>query len=425
MGLFGSSEPLDSRLSAVVIGSDSADLKKIGKAQAAILKALGPGETLIFVAAANEAGGVWAFTDQRLLDISGKDIQYELPVDRIANVEARYGAVYGKHVRYVCSVSCHGGPLRSLTIKNYVFPNDSLALIRMDGEAEISRVAELIKARVAERNAVWRRRSQMTERDKTIYMGLFGKTKQPTNQGGILPPGTGSWLETFGRLRWTGDEASAPNYDRWMPALYEASQKDADGFVEAIAAESFAHGDWAVHGGERMVGEMLDLYPRATHPAYLRLLDASIAFIKGQPDGHMHLAPYHNHRIMDTRAGYFGLRRRGGDDHGALASYRQAVTLGAGLDPISEARCLSAKQAGSILFGWGDYAGAREMFAAAAQAPDSEEKARAFCLLGMLERQEAHYRAATDAFNCALAEPAAPPELQQAARRALLELGQR
>lgn len=96
MGLFGSSEPLDSRVSAVALGSDSADLKKIAKAQAAILKALGPDETLIFVAAANEAGGVWAFTDQRLLDISGKDVQYELPVDRIANVEARYGTAYGK-----------------------------------------------------------------------------------------------------------------------------------------------------------------------------------------------------------------------------------------------------------------------------------------------------------------------------------------
>lgn len=133
-------------------------------------------------------------------------------------------------------------------------------------------------------------------------MGLFGKTKQPADHAGILPPGTGAWLETFGRLRWTGDEASAPNYERWMPALYKASQKDADGFVETIAGESFARGDWAVHGGERMVGEMLCWYPRATHPDYLRLLDASIAFIVAQPDGQMHLAPCHNHRIMDTRA---------------------------------------------------------------------------------------------------------------------------
>lgn len=133
-------------------------------------------------------------------------------------------------------------------------------------------------------------------------MGLFGKTKRPSGRGDILPPGTGPWLETFGRLRWAGEEASAPNYDRWMPALYEAGNKDADGFVEAIAAESFAHGDWAVHGGERMVGEMLGWYPHVTHPDYLRLLDASIAFIVAQPNGRMHLTPYHNHRIMDTRA---------------------------------------------------------------------------------------------------------------------------
>jgi hypothetical protein len=153
MGLFGSAGPLDSKLSSVVIGEAPADLKHIGKAQGAILGALQHEERLSFVATSNEGGSVvWAFTDQRLLQISGKAVDYELPVSRISRVEARYGTAYGKHVRYVCSVHWHGGPLKSLTIKNYVHPNDSLVLIRMDGEAEISRVAALIEARIAEQN---------------------------------------------------------------------------------------------------------------------------------------------------------------------------------------------------------------------------------------------------------------------------------
>jgi hypothetical protein len=104
-------------------------------------------------------------------------------------------------------------------------------------------------------------------------------------------------------LQWTNDAWSNPDTGRWMQELREVSQKDREGFVQAIFDEALGRGGWAIYGGERIVGEMLGWYPSVTSAAFLRLLDASIAFVLEQgPDARMHLANYHIHRIADTEA---------------------------------------------------------------------------------------------------------------------------
>lgn len=116
----------------------------------------------------------------------------------------------------------------------------------------------------------------------------------------MLPPSTGAWLERFGRLQWSGDAWTEPDTARWMQNLLVVSHQDRDGFVGAIVAESFTRGGWALYGGERIVGEMLGWYPSVSEPSFLRLLDASIAFILKQgADGQARLARYHHDRLAE------------------------------------------------------------------------------------------------------------------------------
>lgn len=153
MGLFGPAEPLNARLSSVALGRGSADFKRIGKTQRAILETLAPEERVIFVAAADGEGDgvVWVFTDQRLLAFSGKSLDYELPVARIARTAVKHGAA-GRDVRYICSVYWHGDPLKHVSLRNHVNSNGHLTLARLNGEAVMTRIATLIDARIAELN---------------------------------------------------------------------------------------------------------------------------------------------------------------------------------------------------------------------------------------------------------------------------------
>ncbi len=149
MGLFSAPGAVDPRLGSVLIGGTSADLKKIGKAQDAILSVLKPHERLIFVAADTNSSGVWAFTDQRLLETSGKSLSHDLPLSKIANTKVQYIAMTNQRdVRYFCSVYWLGGPLRGLS--GYVNSNGFLMLERFNGEDEVQRIAALIDARLAE-----------------------------------------------------------------------------------------------------------------------------------------------------------------------------------------------------------------------------------------------------------------------------------
>src|ERR1700733_1207033 len=89
MGLFSAPAPVNPKLSSVLIGGTPADLKKVSKAQDAILGALKPQEQLIFVVASTNKGDVWAFTDQRLLEAQGK-ISYDLSLSKIAETKVQY-----------------------------------------------------------------------------------------------------------------------------------------------------------------------------------------------------------------------------------------------------------------------------------------------------------------------------------------------
>lgn len=111
--------------------------------------------------------------------------------------------------------------------------------------------------------------------------------------------------------------------------------------------------------------------------------------------------------------------RQSGNLDAALASYLRVVNAGA-----SEAQFAAAKQAGAILLGRNDYAGARNLLALAVGATDPEERARGWCLLGMCERQLGNPREAITAFQHAMS-PGAPEDIRQMAAQSLAELGAR
>jgi hypothetical protein len=148
VGLFSAPATVDRKLGSVLIGGTAADLKKIGKAQDAILNALRPQERLIFVAADTSESTVWAFTDQRLLQTLGKWLTYDLPLYKIANTKVQY-MVMANHrdVRYYCYVYWQPGPLRRLD--GGVNDNGFLGLQRFNGEDEVQRMAALIDAGLA------------------------------------------------------------------------------------------------------------------------------------------------------------------------------------------------------------------------------------------------------------------------------------
>lgn len=145
MGLFSTPAPVDPKLSSVLIGGTPADLKKVGKAQGAILGALKPHERLIFVVACTNFGNVWALTDQRLLEAQGRSIDYDLSLSKIAETKIKYNVMANhRDVHYYCSVYWHGGPLRALS--GHVNSNGFLMLERFNGEDEVQRIAALIDA---------------------------------------------------------------------------------------------------------------------------------------------------------------------------------------------------------------------------------------------------------------------------------------
>lgn len=69
---------LNSAVAAVVIGSSSSDLKRVGKIQPVLLEALTPAEQLIAVSAdaQNWGSGVMAVTSRRILYGTGSHIDY-------------------------------------------------------------------------------------------------------------------------------------------------------------------------------------------------------------------------------------------------------------------------------------------------------------------------------------------------------------
>ena len=149
MGLFSSAARVDSRLRSVLIGGTQEDLKRVRKAQDAILSALKPEERLIFVVADTHFGFVWAFTDQRLLETQGRSVSYDLALSKIAETELRHAVwTSPEDVRYCCFVHWRGGQLRALS--GHVNSNGFLMLERVNGEDEARRIAELIDASLAE-----------------------------------------------------------------------------------------------------------------------------------------------------------------------------------------------------------------------------------------------------------------------------------
>jgi len=147
MGLFSAPAPVNPKLSSVLIGGTPADLKKVSKAQDAILGALKPQEQLIFVVASTNKGDVWAFTDQRLLEAQGK-ISYDLSLSKIAETKVQYKMMPNhRDVYYYCSVYWRGGPLRSQS--GYMRGNGFLMLERFNGEDDVQRIAALIDAQLA------------------------------------------------------------------------------------------------------------------------------------------------------------------------------------------------------------------------------------------------------------------------------------
>ena len=133
-------------------------------------------------------------------------------------------------------------------------------------------------------------------------MRLFNRGGGATDQGLRLPAGIDDFLEKFGQFEFDPQGSVVdPDAGYWMPALYELSQRNADTFIDAISAASFRRGGWALYGGDRAVMNMVGVYPEVKDPVYLRLLDASIAFVVGQGvDPNLRLAPYHLRRMADT-----------------------------------------------------------------------------------------------------------------------------
>lgn len=150
MGLFSSAPvAVEPKLSSVLIGGKPADLKRVAKAQPAILEALRPGEQLIFVVASDDSIGsnVWALTDQRLLQVSGRKLDYDLPLSKIAETRIKYIAMSNhRDVRYFCNVYWRPGPFRA--VSGFVNTNGFLMLERFNGEDEIQRIVSLIDARL-------------------------------------------------------------------------------------------------------------------------------------------------------------------------------------------------------------------------------------------------------------------------------------
>lgn len=143
MGLFSTPE-IDKRISPALIGDSPSDLKKVGRAQAAILSALAPDERVIFVSADTSNSTVWTFTDRRLLESQGKHVSYALPTVRIANTETRYMVLTnGRDVRYFVHVVWTGGPLRTVDRK-FANSNGFLALERLNGEEDVRQIRSLI-----------------------------------------------------------------------------------------------------------------------------------------------------------------------------------------------------------------------------------------------------------------------------------------
>jgi tetratricopeptide (TPR) repeat protein len=111
------------------------------------------------------------------------------------------------------------------------------------------------------------------------------------------------------------------------------------------------------------------------------------------------------------------------DEHAALQAYERAICCdGLETDAARGARFASAKQAGTILFNRQDYGSARDLFALAASADDSEERARGAFLLGMCERKLGNRQAAIASFENALSTPGVPEEVRDLAGRSLVEL---
>ena len=114
--------PLDSRIAAVAVTSDPSDVKKIVKAQAAILGALGLAELLVWVAADINTGAVMALTTTRILDlISGSQLDYSLDGSRVAETSLGQRRFYGdkKHsFKHSMTITWHGGPLKHQSFKN-------------------------------------------------------------------------------------------------------------------------------------------------------------------------------------------------------------------------------------------------------------------------------------------------------------------
>jgi hypothetical protein len=133
-------------------------------------------------------------------------------------------------------------------------------------------------------------------------MRLFNRGSRATQQGLCLPAGIDDFLETFGQFEFDPQGSGVdPDAGYWMPTLYKLSQQNEGAFIEAITDASFRRGGWALYGGERTVMNMVGAYPKVNDPVYLRLLDASIAFVVGQGvDPNMRLAPYHHRRMAEV-----------------------------------------------------------------------------------------------------------------------------
>jgi hypothetical protein len=135
MGLFSADVELDAAIAPAVIGSESSNRKQITKIQDSLLRALLPGERLVWVSAdVVHGGGVMALTDQRILYGGGKNVEYIVPGDRVARtalmVKEYASRQYPKV--YAIKVTWFGGPLKHQTIKNFSLSNDFISIWRYE-----------------------------------------------------------------------------------------------------------------------------------------------------------------------------------------------------------------------------------------------------------------------------------------------------
>ena len=93
-------------------------------------------------------------------------------------------------------------------------------------------------------------------------------------------------MELYGQFEINPTDAdgnTANMVAKLLPELSPMAAADPDRFISELAAAVLPHAGWAVYGGERLVGELVDRNSR--HPDFLKMFDAAMAFLRSQGHG--------------------------------------------------------------------------------------------------------------------------------------------